>query len=115
MSTSEPDPTESWVPSSCLLPTVERPLRLAEFDELFTRAVGGVERLEPGRVRLALEPTAEVSARAADLMVREIGCCSFFAFTLTATNDALHLEVSVPGGHIDVLNALAARAEAAST
>jgi hypothetical protein len=48
-------------------------------------------------------------------MVREIGCCSFFAFALTATGGALHLEVSVPAGQHDVLDALAARAEAAGT
>lgn len=102
--------TGPWVPRSCTLPTVDRPLRVGEFDELFAHAVRGVERIEPGRVRLELEPTAEVAARAADLMVRETGCCSFFTFTLTATGGALQVDVSVPAEHIDVVNALAARA-----
>lgn len=75
--TSELDLTESWAPQSCTLPTVEQPLRVAEFDQLFARTVRGVDRPEPGRVRLELEPTAEV-----------------------------------PGGQVDVLNALSARAEA---
>lgn len=112
MGTSELDLTESWAPRSCTLPTVEQPLRVAEFDQLFIQAVHKVDRPEPGRVRMELEPTAEVAARGAELVVRETGCCSFFTFTLTATAGALHLDVSVPGGHVDVLDALAARAGA---
>ncbi len=31
--------TESgWVPDACTLPTVDQPLRVAEFDDLFARA-----------------------------------------------------------------------------
>jgi hypothetical protein len=101
-----------WVPEACTLPSVEQPLRVAEFDELFGRAVRGVRRVEPGRIRLELEPTSEVAARAADLVVRETGCCSFFTFALIATGGELHLEVSVPETQVAVLDALAARADA---
>jgi len=100
----------SWVPQACTLPTVEQPLRLAEFDDLFASAVLGVQRADPLRVRLELRAEPEVAARAADLMTRETGCCSFFSFTLTATGNQLDLDVAVPAGHIAVLDALAARA-----
>lgn len=106
--------TGAWVPQSCTLPTVEQPLRAAEFDAVFTSAVRSVERPGPDRVRLALKPTAEIASRVADLAVRETGCCSFFTFALTATAGALHLDITVVPGHVDVLDALADRASAAS-
>ena len=100
----------SWVPQACSLPTAEQPLRLAEFDELFASAVRGMERVDPLRVRLDLRPEPEVAARAADLVVRETACCSFFSFALGATGGQLALDITVPAGHVDVLDALAARA-----
>lgn len=102
------------MPEACTLPTVERPLRLAEFDELFVRSVLSVERLDPARLRLDLEPDASVAARAADLVVRETGCCSFFTFTLTATAGTVRLDVAVPATQVDVLDAMADRAAAAT-
>ncbi|MGW3807913.1 hypothetical protein [Micromonospora sp. NPDC005113] len=100
----------SWVPQACTLPTVEQPLRLAEFDDLFASAVVAMERVDRLRVRLELRPEPTVAGRAADLVTRETGCCSFFTFTLTATGGQLALDVAVPAGHVDVLDALAARA-----
>jgi hypothetical protein len=102
--------TEAWAPSACTLPTVERPLRLAEFDELFATAVEGMTRPEPTTIRFDLAPTPEVAATAAALVTRETGCCSFFTFTLTATAGALSLEVTVSEAQVDVLTALAERA-----
>jgi hypothetical protein len=110
MSTSEFDPTGSWVPQECTLPTVERPVRVAEFDRLFTDAVRVADRPDPTRLMLELEPTAEVAVEAAGLVARETACCGFFTFTLAATSGRLRLEVAVPAGHVDVLDALAARA-----
>jgi len=112
MSEITPLVEESWVPEACTLPTVERPLRLAEFDELFATSVRSVERLDPARLRLDLEPDASVAARAADLAVRETGCCSFFTFTLTATGGTVQLDVAVPAAQVEVLDALADRAAA---
>lgn len=116
MSTSELDVTESrelsWVPQACTLPTVEQPLRTAEFDAMFAETVRSVERPGPDRVRMELEPTPEIAARVADLAARETGCCSFFTFALTATAGALHLDITVAPGHVEVLDALTARAEA---
>ena len=105
-------PLPGWVPEACSLPTVEQPLRVTEFDGLFATAVRSVTRVEPLRLWLELDPDAAVAARAADLAVRETSCCSFFAFTLTATGGRVLLEIGVPAGQVDVLDALAERASA---
>jgi hypothetical protein len=97
--------SETWVSRSCTLPTAERPLRAAEFDRVFAEA-RGVRRVSPERVRVELEPSAEVAARVADLAVRETGCCSFFTFALTAGAGTLHLEITVGPEHVEVLDAL---------
>ncbi|MGH3692676.1 MAG: hypothetical protein ACRDRX_01500 [Pseudonocardiaceae bacterium] len=110
MNAGQRDPTESWVPDACRLPVAERPLRVAEFDDMFATAVLGLDRPEPARLRLNLKPTAEVAAGTAALVRRETACCSFFVFTLTATGGQLLLEVTVPPAHIAVLDALSARA-----
>lgn len=107
------DPNETgtgvWVPQACSLPTAERPVREAEFDALFATGVRGVDRA-PGRARLALDPAPQVAARAAELAAKETQCCSFFTFTLTATDGQLSLDVAVPDAHVAVLDALAERA-----
>ncbi|WP_090007081.1 hypothetical protein [Lentzea albidocapillata] len=105
---------ELWAPQACTLPTAARPLRVAEFDELFTEAVRGVRRMGATSVSMDLTPSPEVAARAAELAVREVGCCSFFTFGLIVTGGSLCLEITVPEQHADVLEALAARAEGAS-
>jgi hypothetical protein len=103
---------QSWAPEACTLPTAERPLRSAQFDELFRDGVLGIERVEPARLRLDLQTSAPVAGRTAELAVAETGCCSFFTFTLTAAADRLVLEVTVPAARIEVLDALADRAAA---
>ena len=101
---------ELLVTRSCTLPTAERPLRLAEFDQLFRDAVGGVERLD-GTVRLHLVGDPGLRDRVRDLVDRESRCCSFFSFDVTETNGELDLLVSVPPDHAALLAELAARAE----
>jgi hypothetical protein len=103
---------QDWAPEACSLPTVEQPLRVAEFDELFATAVRSVTRVESLRLQLELAPDASVAARAANLAVRETGCCSFFSFTLSATGGRVLLEIGVPAGQLGVLDALAERAAA---
>ena len=100
----------TWVPHSCTLPTAEQPLRVAEFDDLFATAVTGAARPAPERLTLRLEPTPSVAAAAADLVVRETGCCSFFTFALTAAGGELTLDVTVDAAHVAVLDAIARRA-----
>ncbi len=97
----------SWVPLACTLPTVEQPSRLAEFGAVSATAVRTVERVDESRIRLDLRPDPAVAARVADLLVRETDCCSFFTFTLTATDGTLLLEVAVPPAHVEVLDAIA--------
>jgi hypothetical protein len=91
------------IPDACTLPTAERPLRLAEFDELFATAVRRVERLAPTHVRLHLTGPASLAGMVRDLAARETECCSFFTFTVTSHDDAVVLDVEVPPAYTDVL------------
>ena len=103
-----------WVPEACTLPTVQRPLRLAEFDAVFATALRGQQRVAPTQLRWQLDPAVEATAR--DLTARESSCCCTFTFTFTprgaAGDELLELQVQVPARHVDVLDALAARAAA---
>lgn len=106
------------VPDACTLPTAERPLRLAEFDELFATAVREVVQVDATHTRLHLTGPAGLAARVRDLTARETECCSFFAFTTTprpaAEDEAVVLDIEVPAAHADVLASLAERAGAVS-
>lgn len=95
--------------SACTLPTVAQPLRLREFDTFCATAVRSVERIGVLSVRLRLLPRPDIAATAADLLVRETACCSFFTFNLSATAGELVLDISVPARHAAVLDALSAR------
>jgi hypothetical protein len=96
----------TWVPEACTLPTAEQPLRLAEFDALFTTGSG--VRLAPTQLRLDLSADADTVR---DLARRESECCSFFTFTITTPQPGrVRLDIEVPAGHVDVLDALAKRA-----
>lgn len=104
----------AWVDvQACTLPTVERPLRLAEFDAVFADHL--VEVTEQSGTSAALQFTGgiDVSGTLADLAARESQCCSFFEFELTDDNDSIRLDVSVPPAHADVLTALVERARLA--
>jgi hypothetical protein len=97
---------QAWVPAACTLPTVEQPLRVAEFDDLFT-AVRGTERVATTTLRLNLDPSSLDFAR--DLAARETECCSFFDFRLRRDDDGgvLWLDVRVPAGREPILDAIA--------
>jgi hypothetical protein len=108
------------VPAACSLPTAERPLRLAEFDTLFSTAVRAVETVGPTHARMRLTGPAGLAATVRDLTARETECCSFFSFTVNPEpagpddGEALTLDVRVPARYADVLAALAGRAAAVS-
>ncbi|MGA5300281.1 hypothetical protein ACPCHT_10155 [Nucisporomicrobium flavum] len=108
---------QPWAPEACTLPTAERPLRLAEFDALFASAARGVDPVTPTRAVIRLAGPRGLAATVRDLTAREAACCSFFAFTVTATPAAVGEEVSlhvdVPAEYADVLRALTQRAAAA--
>jgi hypothetical protein len=115
MATTETGQSQAWVPQACTLPTAQQPLRVAEFDTLFTTALGAVRRAEPTRLRLTLDGAPEVEVAARELTDRETQCCSFFGFTFARADDgsALYLDVEVPEAHVDVLDGLTERAQAA--
>lgn len=94
----------TWVPEACTLPTVEQPLRVTEFDQLFATALRTQQRPSPTTLKWNLDPAAEVDAR--DLTARESACCTFFTFTFRPSDDALWLEVEVPPKYAEVLDAL---------
>lgn len=106
------------VPAACTLPTAERPLRLAEFEELFATAVRGVETVGAGQVRIRLTGPVGLEAWVRDLAMRETNCCSFFTFTVSAepTTDGerVTVDVRVPAPYADVLQSLAERARTLS-
>jgi hypothetical protein len=99
-------------PEACTLPTVERPLRVAEFDEMFGAATAA-ERLASTTLQLTLPPGPAVAVQAAGLVAREVECCNFYTFTLTIRSDSLRLRVEAPVEHEDVLDAMAGRVQAA--
>jgi hypothetical protein len=97
-----------WIPDSCTLPTAERPLRVAEFDDLFGTSLRGVERLDDTTLQLTLDAGAETRAR--ELAGRETACCSFFRFDFSPAGESVAMRVSVPATQVAVLDALAGRA-----
>src|SRR4029453_8232012 len=100
---------DDWAPDACTLPTAERPLRVAEFNDLFTFVVRA-ERQGPQRLDLVLRRIVEAPAR--DLARRETECCSFFTFEFESAGDDLVMHIAVPAEHVEVLDALEARATA---
>ncbi|HYN72696.1 MAG TPA: hypothetical protein VES60_09360 [Nakamurella sp.] len=107
-------PHPDWgAPAECTLPTADRPLRVAEFDDLFVTEVRSVTRESNVRAIFELGADPEVAATAANLTARESQCCTFWTFTLTMTGGRVTLDVSVPAGQHAVLDALVDRAQAA--
>ncbi|MFJ9979415.1 hypothetical protein [Streptomyces cyaneofuscatus] len=102
----------AWVPQSCTLPTEERPLRVAEWDGLFAERLTSLSRPGPLRLRLDLAGGTGVEERLRDLVEREGGCCSFFAFTVIPGEDLIGLDIAVDRGHEAVLEALVSRSAA---
>jgi hypothetical protein len=101
----------AWVSEACTLPTAEQPLRLAEFDALFTAAVCDGERLAERQLRVTLSGGSDLADSVRDLADRETQCCSFFSFAVsTPQPGVVLLDVEVPAGRVDVLDALQAHA-----
>jgi hypothetical protein len=98
---------DDWAPDGCTLPTPERPLRVAEFDDLFS-AVRRSDRPQPTLLDLVLPVDVEEAARA--LAARESECCSFFTFGFEPAGDDVVMHISVPPQQVEVLDALEARA-----
>lgn len=99
------------MPQVCTLPTVEQPIRIAEFDRFFAESVRCTHRPDPARLELVIDPAAEPVAR--DLAGRESSCCAFFRFGFARTGSGVLMEVGVSGAYVDVLDAFAARVNTA--
>ena len=103
---------DDWAPDACTLPTAQRPLRVAEFDDVFT-AVRRSQRPAPTRLELVLPGAVESAAR--DLARRESECCSFFTFEFESVGDDrgddVVMHIAVPPEYVGVLDALEARTE----
>jgi hypothetical protein len=100
---------DDWAPDACTLPTPERPLRVAEFDDLFSHVLR-MQRREPTRLDLAIAHEAEATAR--DLADRESECCSFFTFEFEPAGDNVLMHISVPPPKVEVLDAIQTRVAA---
>ena len=61
-------------------------------------------------LRLILDPAFE--RLTLDLTEREVGCCSFFTFTLEQSGDDLWLDIQVPTSQAAVLAAFTTEVEA---
>ncbi|OHV20503.1 hypothetical protein BBK14_27715 [Parafrankia soli] len=96
-------------PAGCTLPTEQQPLRLAEWNRLFTDALVEVTRRRPTSLALTLSAAGGVEAEVRDLAGRESSCCSFFAFTITPSGPTVVVEVGVPASRVDALDWLESR------
>ena len=103
---------------ACTLPTAERPLRLAEFDDLFATAVRSIDRSAVTRARLLLAGDDGLPERVQRLADAESACCSFFTFAVTPLDQTagegtmVAFDIEVPAAYAGVLAGLIARAEA---
>jgi len=97
---------DDWAPESCTLPTPERPLRVAEFDDLFKYVLGST-RHEATRLDLVVQRTVEAAAR--DLARRESECCSFFTFEFDSAGEDVLMHIGVPPEQVGVLDTIEAR------
>ena len=99
---------------ACTLPTAERPLRLADFDDMFTTTLHSIEQPDDTHARLLLAGDESLSDRTQRLADAESSCCSFFTFGVSTVKDGLvALDIEVPSAYAGVLAGLVARAEAA--
>ncbi|WP_091023212.1 hypothetical protein [Nocardioides szechwanensis] len=98
---------------ACTLPTLERPLRLSEFDALFRESLTSVEQHGDVAV-LHLTGRPGLVTRIHDLTDREADCCTFFGFEVEGTDDDLALRITVTPERADVLTALVTRAQQAN-
>ena len=100
----------------CTLPTPARPLRLAEFEELFRDQIAGPRWLDLHRVEFTFDDAGDRYRQVADLVARETACCPFFDFSIiteppvAAQRPVVMLQVGVPASRHDVLEALTSRA-----
>jgi hypothetical protein len=105
------EPLVDWcAPNACTLPLCDQPLRMAEWDSLFSTSVRFVSRM-PAGVEFVLDRVSTSAASVADLADREAQCCSFLAFNLSIGSDSVKLQIASEPAQAHVVAALAERAE----
>ncbi len=95
-----------WAPDDCTLPTAERPLRVAEFDEFFT-VVLRFDRPQPTRLDLVLPRDAEATDRYLADRKANAARSSRSASNRTAEDVVMH--IGVPSARVKILDAIEAR------
>ncbi len=95
--------------TACTLPTVDRPLRLAEFDALFALVTSVDHEGHVARLHLSGPPT--LHEQVIDLTERESQCCSFFTFAVDGTESEVDLRITAPAPRAAIVAALVARAQ----
>jgi hypothetical protein len=89
-------------------------VRVAEFDALFSETLTRIEQTGIPGARFVMSGDMALAQRARSLADRETSCCSFYAFTVTATGpNSVVMEVTVPDDRGDALSALVRRAQEA--
>jgi hypothetical protein len=99
---------------ACSLTPGDYAQRLQEFRQLFATSLRETRR-EPTRLHLWLDPAAAREDEVRDLVRREQECCSFFSFSVEASQAAIRIEAAVPDGAeecLDDLERMASRAPA---
>jgi hypothetical protein len=97
---------------ACSLTPGDYAQRLREFRQLFATSLRETRR-EPTRLYLTLDPAAARENEVRDLLRREQECCSFFSFSVEASQVAIRVEAAVPDGAeecLDDLERMASRA-----
>ena len=93
---SETEPLLIWsAPDACTLPTVERPLRVREFTELFKDSLVGIRGATSAGTGAVLTFRSGQFERVAELARRELSCCSFFEFQTTEDENGVQLSIDV--------------------
>ena len=103
----EPAPREERLVSfACTLSEAEGDQRIDQWRHALGGLVTGVERPQPGQLRLTLADDPERVMQLLALAKAEKGCCSFFDFSLAIDADTT-LVVRVPAGSETILDAFA--------
>jgi phosphinothricin acetyltransferase len=92
---ADPKPDRRVIPIACTLEDRQADARLDEWRLTLTPLVIGVERPEPGRLRLILRDNPAGIATLVGLAQAEKACCPFFDFTLDIGTETIALVVEV--------------------
>ena len=105
----------TWIGGDfCTLPITARPVRAAEFEDLFASQLAAPRWISPHQTEFRFG--VDLHDQVSDLVARETACCSFFDFSITHEPDdavqpsSLVLQVGVPASRHDVLEALTSHA-----